>query len=349
MASIYLNNGRIYISFTGANGKRVAKSLKLDNNRQGWAKARLKKKRYEALLETDPIGLTAKTRHNAKDSLNSVLKQFLLSKLRKKSTEKHYKLSVAEFVNSVGDIAISKISHEVVIEFRDQQVAKYGKVNTHRVLSGLRAIFNWAVENNLIGTTPFKKGVMFKLSLPPPRVYTSLELTNVFREAYLKDRRLGDQLMFLLLTGFRSAESCNLKWCDVDTDNGEIRHLNEKIDEWESFPVGEVTTAFLKEISHDFDPYVFAFRSTGTLSRRLKPITKGLGLHEKLYVHTLKKNYVKRIIEAKLPEGLTHKLSHHASFQTTLDYYAFFATDPLRDAIDVANVATKMLQSKKNP
>ena len=85
---------------------------------------------------------------------------------------------------------------------------------------------------------------------------------------------------------------------------------------------------------------MFRYRHPSTLSHKLKATILAINadpeaavkVNEHLTVHSLKKTYVSKLMDAGLSEALTHMLSHHKSFQTTLRYYAQFDVGKLREA-----------------
>jgi integrase/recombinase XerD len=242
---------------------------------------------------------------------------------REASTLKQYTEAVKKFVSVLGDKPMKDINYEDMYMFRDTMIRRVSKISTKKYLSHLNALFNWAAdpEVNLIDKNPISRNVKFSVKTKERPGFTDSQIRRVFQMAMKSgDFDLKYQLEFLLLTGFRSNESCNYTFDQLDFENKVIKHYNQKRDEYYPYPMDRRLERFLRRLPREYAPYVFKYRTKYTLAHYLKRIVRKLGYDEKLSVHSLKVTYVNRLKRAGLSPTAIHILSHHKSFQTTMLY-----------------------------
>lgn len=108
---------------------------------------------------------------------------------------------------------------------RTKEEARYGlglAVNTvSDIRSGLRAVFNFAIDEKLLLENPVKKTI-----IPPPPLSSVHPLTVEEAWEFISVKDMfwyGDAFSFALQTGARPQEFMAWIWDDVDFDKGEIR------------------------------------------------------------------------------------------------------------------------------
>lgn len=242
---------------------------------------------------------------------------------REASTLKEYTGAVNKFVSVLGDKCMRDINYEDMYMFRDTMIERVSKISTKKYLSHLNALFNWAAdpEINLIEKNPISRNVKFTVKTKERPGFTDSEIRRIFQRAMKDgDFDLKYQLEFLLLTGFRSNESCNYTFDQFDFEGRVIKHYNQKRDEYYPYPMDRRLERFLRRLPRKYEPYAFKYRTKYTLSHYLKRIVRALGYDDKLSVHSLKVTYVNRLKRAGLSPTAIHMLSHHKSFQTTMLY-----------------------------
>jgi integrase len=341
MSSIYTRDGSVWISFTDKRGRRIRKAtgFKLKSIRKDQAGNIIYpntvldlQKRLDANLTLGRWDFI----ENKKQSplFSTVVAEFTVhhQQDRSKGTLAGYKLCTNEFINTCGDEPIGNYDEQDLLKFRVQQLAKYSDFSAARVITVLRTVFNWALASDYIQRNPVTKRVLVHPRTKAIVTYTNKELKSLFELLDADNPELARQLRFLHLSGFRSGESCALKWSQIDFDDAVIKHWNQKETRWEAYPVDEQLINLLRMAAHRYEPFVFKYRHVSTISHYLHLACETLGI-ENRNVHTLKKTYVKNLIRAGLSEAETHRLSHHKSFETTLKYYAEFDIGKLRKAL----------------
>jgi integrase len=117
-----------------------------------------------------------------------------------------------------GDRRIGEITRKDAIALTDALTDAGMGVGANRVFSAARALFNWALEREVIETTPF-------LRLKPPlaeasreRVLSDTEVRLVWLAAEKIGYPFGTLVQLLLLTAQRRDEVARMTWAEVDAD-----------------------------------------------------------------------------------------------------------------------------------
>ncbi|MEX1275119.1 MAG: tyrosine-type recombinase/integrase [Bacteroidota bacterium] len=361
MASLYRRGNSVWIKYTDANGfakrkstgivvkrwvirggKHVFPASALIVLRQIDAKIRLRQFDFD-LAPRKPVRVT------------ELLDLYLADRggTRKAKTQAGYRLSVSRIVAFTGNCFVSSLTKEKLFAFRQAMISASGEINAARIITALGPLFTWAVDHGYLQAHPITRDVRIHPVFPKPVLYGFSEVQAVFdyaRNSYVDSRRknqdspgdpdLANQLEFLYLTGFRSAESCNLRIEQVDMHAGTIEHFNEKEGRPEYFPIYSALRSFFEKLPRMYPPFVFRYRSKTTLSHRTREcvdalIAKGVKINPRVKpVHSLKKTYGKRLIKAGVHPSELSRLMHHRSFQTTETFYNTFELSELAEALE---------------
>ena len=345
MASIYSRNGILWIKFYTVGGKEVRKSLDLKDDREGRNQARMTQKKIEADLAIDPIGVVSRM-SKTKETVNELWSQFQKEEGRNKkaSTLSLYSLAVKKFVDYAGDLSIGSVTKHDIFDLRDRMREEEGDQNTAIYLRMLKALFGWAVDTDRLPKNPFRK-VDFQPEDRPIVVFTDEQVDKILAAC---NPKLRDLCQFLLLTGFRLDESCQLTWDLVDFDAGIIRHHNQKGGRWQPYPLRAALMSFMKGLPKAYSPYVFGYQLKNSLDHEFIKVLRSIGLvtpkgaprKDDFSVHTFKKTYVSRLIRDKqYSQSDVHFLAHHKDLATTMKYYAWFDVDNIKGKQDAADEA----------
>lgn len=117
-----------------------------------------------------------------------------------------------------GDRRMGEITRKDAIALTDALTDAGMGVGANRVFSAARALFNWALEREIIETTPF-------LRLKPPmaevsreRVLSDAEVRLVWLAAEQVGYPFGTLVQLLLLTAQRRNEVARMTWAEVNED-----------------------------------------------------------------------------------------------------------------------------------
>ena len=180
----------------------------------------------------------ARTRRN---TFGAVAEEFMVdhAKNLKPTTRDEYRRKLdVDILPHWGSHPIATITRADVKELLRHK-ARTSPVAANRVLALVRAIFNWALDEDIIDASP---AVRIK---PEPekereRVLTDTDLRDVWRAASRLGYPFGQLTKMLILTGQRRGEVAGLRWDEIDGDDwrlpaartktgsGHVVHLAEK-------------------------------------------------------------------------------------------------------------------------
>ena len=95
-----------------------------------------------------------------------------------------------------------------------------GEILPNRVLAVVRRIFNYALENDWLDTSPAQGVKAPKEEKARERVLDMAEIARVWRGAELLGYPAGPFFRLLILTGQRRTEVASIRWADLDLKGG---------------------------------------------------------------------------------------------------------------------------------
>jgi len=341
MASLYEDNGKIFLSYYDPAKGRIRQSLKLNSkDKSAWSKARAIRDGVQSRLKEDPFTFSQHVKNNR--TVRQVLDEFLEKEgsMRSKSTRYLYKLSVGKLEEFLGSTIIDSISTDDLIMLRKSLELKYGKSNSGFFTRHLRALFKWAANRGYVQQYRYTSEAVSKSPEEPVEIFHEEDIKKLFSYPNIN---FVDQVKFLLFTGFRLVESCDLTWDRVDIDRRVIKHYNQKKSRWSNYPIDERLHELLTRLQKSKrGDYVFHYRSKHSMDKLMLDAKDKLKLRDGLVIHSLKATYVSSLIKNKeLSLSEVHFLSHHTNPATTLKFYAWFDVDSIRKKIDLGNSLEK--------
>ncbi|MHB8891187.1 MAG: tyrosine-type recombinase/integrase [Candidatus Limnocylindrales bacterium] len=122
--------------------------------------------------------------------------------------------------------------------FIEDLLGRHSPATAHNRYAGLQAFFRWAVEEELIETSPMARMRPPKVPEQPPAILREPELRALLKvvdaDRTFAGRRDAAILRLFIDTGGRRAEVANLRWTpadpetnDVDLDSGLVRVLGK--------------------------------------------------------------------------------------------------------------------------
>lgn len=341
MSTLYLRGKIVWIGYS-VNGTRYDRSTRIKLSRITISKSGevlYPREALECQRTLDAriqVGDVQALRQQKKKRLTiqEAFDRFLLEAggTKKPNTIRLYRLSFKKMITWFKNVYIQNLTYSDFYEFRRHYLEVDGEQNTAIWLRHLGSFFNWAASEEvaIIDKSPITKKMKLNPPAKPPEIYSEADLEKIRSAA---TPILWQQLRFLLLTGFRSGESCAIKWDQIDFDHLVIRHFNEKGNRWDNYPMNTEVFEFLYSLPRRDDGYLYHYRSGSGLNHALADLE--LGLSESANVHTFKETYIYKLItNPKLSFAEVHFLSHHKDIQTTMKYYAFFNIEPIRAKMD---------------
>ena len=234
-------------------------------------------------------------------------------------TRRQYEEVTAVLEDEFGEKAyVSDLTEEGIAAWRAKMLKS--KLSQNTVAKKLRhasAILEFCRRKGLVVSNPV---LPYKLSpeQKEPRAYTQKDLKAFFSEAERSDPDLGQQCMFLLLTGVRAEESCILRWDDLDFDAGVIRFTNRKGRRDEVFPIDSALLELLQNVRRE-DPFVFRYRNRFALYHAFSNVRSRAEIVGD--IHTFKKTYANSLYDSGADLLTVSDLAHHTSIAVTQRAY----------------------------
>jgi integrase len=112
---------------------------------------------------------------------------------------------------------LDSIKRRDVVALLDGIAAEH-TVHANRVLAALRRMFNWAIERDLLETSPCANVKAPSKETSRDRVVSDEELGLVLRAARKLEAPFGPFVLMLALTLQRRNEVAGMRWCEIDWD-----------------------------------------------------------------------------------------------------------------------------------
>lgn len=227
----------------------------------------------------------------------------------------------------LGEWKAAEVSTETIKTFRRQRPIVAG----NRDLAMLRAIFNWAVLEDLLPTTPFKKGTVsaVKLVSEKARIRTRRLQAGEAERLLLAAGGLHDLIVAALETGCRLGELLSLQWEQVRADHLFLPAGKTKAKKPRRVPVSTVLAAVLAGRRNDpagepMQPSDYVLGdAVGRRRRSIKSAWKVACKNAKitgLHFHDLRREAASRWLDAGVSLGTIQRWLGHANVAQTSTY-----------------------------
>ena len=237
-------------------------------------------------------------------------------------------------------VNIEEVTHEHVktyLMMRKEKGNKAGTINTH--LLRIRSLFNYCIEADYIKKSPATR---VKRTLDDTRinVFTDEQIHQMlgyYRRLKQRDKRLYAYrdymlIVFLLSTGFRKMEVSNLKWSDVDLENGTIKVFGKN----RTFETVVITEKLIKELSAYYlfskryfqkeTEYVFSNRygkqlTSNAIHLIFKALSKKMNFKDvRVSAHTFRHTFCNRLVTAGMSPFAVQRMMRHKNLTVTMRY-----------------------------
>lgn len=227
----------------------------------------------------------------------------------------------------------------------------------------LRTFFNWAVELQLLPSSPLDDVPAPKTGRRVPEHLTLEQAERLLRcinnDVKLKRQKnqvrgrqvvwLKDLILLAINTGMRIGELCSLRWRDVDLDEGlfNVRNYNDgdrdafltKSGQERPVPISFQAREVLEEIAErrGRSGYVLRGAKGGRLnkqyaSKRFKHYVRKAKLPENITFHSLRHTCASWMVQEGKPLAMVQAILGHSDIQVT-QKYAHHAPDALKKAM----------------
>jgi integrase len=187
----------------------------------GRARAAAKELYSRKALGHDPAGEKAVRRVQAADTLDELVRRYLVVKrgeLRPRSyAEVARHLEV--YAKPLHRLPLTSIDRTIVKDRLDQVAKDSGAVTANRMRASLSAMFVWSMTEGLADKNPVIS-TRKREEKSRDRVLSDAELKVIWKS--VEDDHYGAIIKLLMLTGQRANEIAGLRWSEIDFDRGVV-------------------------------------------------------------------------------------------------------------------------------
>ncbi len=119
-----------------------------------------------------------------------------------------------------GKRSIHEIGKRQISDLLDQVVGRGSPIMANRILAAIRKLFNWAVSRGIIASSPCQGISAPQRETARHRVLNDDELIAVLKAANQMGGAFGGIVKMLFLTAQRLREVSNMRWDEIDFDQG---------------------------------------------------------------------------------------------------------------------------------
>ncbi|MCL4497283.1 MAG: site-specific integrase [Deltaproteobacteria bacterium] len=196
----------------------------------------------------------------------------------------------------------------------------------------LRHFFNYCIERGYLDKNP-AAGIKKLNELSRLKTLSDEDIQKLIAGATNKLTR--DLISFLILTGCRKGEALNLKWDDVDLQNGVIAIKGTKTKYDRYIPISDALRGVLRGINKNQDSlYVFNRNGAklGNFRKSFMTACRNAGLKD-LRIHDLRHVFASKMVMNGTSLYITGELLGHRTTQMT-KRYSHLVPDTLKKAVD---------------
>ncbi len=262
-------------------------------------------------------------------------KQFKTADLKRQLSEMRIILKL------IGSMELKKIDHGIILKLKDDIVRNSPTTTTaHKRLAVLRAVLNWAAENELCCAVKFPKlpPLIYRNNIPP----TGNEILSMLRVA---PEHIARVIIIGSQCGLRvgPCEMFQLKWQDIDLNNnilvvhGAKKNLKSL---WREIPIRQELAAILRKW-HQADmklsiEHVIHYRCNPvqSIKKAWRNMLAAAGITRNIRPYDLRHAFATELIAAGADIGTVAKLMGHSTPNMVLSHYQYVMDTQKRAAIE---------------
>jgi integrase len=274
-----------------------------------------------------------------------------------KVNNKSYHVNKAYFINQLtkffGPRQLADISPWLVERWKAERSKETGFTEVDNELKTLKHMFNKAIEWRMTGENPARTVKLYRKTTKRERFLSHDEMGLLLNNLPYHQRPL---IQFALLTGLRRANLLNLRWEQVDLDNGNLFIAAEETKGKRDLklPLAPEAVELLRnQTRHPESDFVFC-KGNGEPYKYIyggfREAIKKAGIKD-CTLHTLRHTVGSHLVMAGVDLATVKELLGHRDIQTTMRY-AHLAQDHKRQAIRklgtvFTNIFTKSQEEEK--
>ncbi len=281
-------------------------------------------------------------------------KPSLFHKFENSNSQRHCSTFKIWLEPVIGEITFNNINEKHLEEIFYKATKKLAIKTIIFLITTLKKLWEMAEKDGVISSPlpqiPLDiKNKISKHDNARIRFITKTEADLLFKEIRKKSEHLYRQALFSLHCGLRASEVLNLRWQNIDMENGILNLTKTKNNNARSVFISDKVKEIL-EITDKNHPSGLIFPSKkGTVSKKISVTFKkvadnlfNIGIsdrRQRVVFHTLRHTYASWLVMEGVPLYTVQKLLGHKSIKTTMRY-AHLSPEYLKKAASVINKIT---------
>lgn len=249
-----------------------------------------------------------------------------------RSWEEYERYLNKELIPELGAKKATDVTRADIREVVGKVYERGAEVAANRALAVIRRLFNWAVEEDLLSSSPTVKIKRPHKEEPKTRTLTADEIRRLWTGLDTLELRMSaptrTALKLILATAQRPGEVASLRWADIDGDVWQIPEEKAKNGLPHRVPLPKLALDLLKPLKHTGR---YAFPSprgdrpidVRALSHALRMSVGKLGFKagEEFTPHDLRRSAASRMAEAGVSRVTISRLLNHRDHDQTTRIY----------------------------
>jgi len=317
-----------WLDFYDQNGKRVRESVTIEGKlpeevTETEAKKALHIRKAECATGKFDIAQTKK-----QVPFDRAVKSFLKNYSETKKSSRSDNISSKALLRYFGEKKLSFINSWRVDKYKSERLKTIGrhgklisKATVNREIAFLKTMLNYAVRRGWLSENPLKGYKLYKEKLNKLRTLREEEFKAFYNSA---SDLLKPLLVMAYCTGMRKNEILDLKWENVDLDEGYIRVEETKNDEPRIIPINKMLNDILNSVQYSSPEQNVFLNMKGEPVKEFKTAFNGAlrrssGV-KKFTFHDLRHTFATNLVMNKVDLVTIKELMGHSSIQMTMRY-----------------------------
>ena len=281
------------------------------------------------------------------------------AKVNQRSYENYAKVGLKFWEEKLGrETSLDKLNPQWIESVKSAYALTVEQATVDRKLEVLRAMFNWAIEGNLIpGPSPMKGIKLFKPNNELVRYLGNDEYGALLEAAGHERWHVRPVIELAANTALRKQNVLRLRWDECDFNTGVIRVTKTKAKKTVTIPMTDAALDVLNRIRDKTGKYEYVFchlegpqegQPIGDMKKSWKSTLKAAGINRPFRFHDLRHSCASQLVMNGASLLAVKEILGHESLKTTMRY-AHLSPDYIAQEVKVLDRVLPKVENKKGP